>query len=523
MAFIVRRLCRIRHTVAMPALLALLALSWAAGLHPVTVLSASEAMTARTPGPLPAVAITRHQIEQYDETLKFEARAGAITLAEDRGEERAEIGFVAYLLNDEMDEGEGARGAARPVTFAVNGGPGAASAYLHIGALGPWRLPMSGEAISPSQGIALEDNAETWLDFTDLVFVDPVGTGFSRLVENDQDRREEFLSVEGDIAALADFILDWLVLHGRVDSPVYFVGESYGGFRGPLLAERLQSENGIALSGMTLVSPVLDFGWRDSSAYAPLSHVSLLPSLAAAAAARERDGAVSRDDLAAVEAYATGEFLADMLRGLGDDEAVARLIENVAHHTGLDEALVARFKGRIDMRTFVREIERENGRIASLYDAGVTADHPAPEAAFARASDPVLDALTPPLTRAMLGLYREKLAWMPQRRYVLLNDDVNRAWNWGGGRGQPEALGALRRVMALDEFFDVLVVHGLTDLVTPYFETALLLRQLRPFTGEERLRLRTYGGGHMFYDRETSRRAFREDAKRLYRVPEAAR
>ena len=123
MAFIVRRLCRIRHTVAMPALLALLALSWAAGLHPVTVLSASEAMTARTPGPLPAVAITRHQIEQYDETLKFEARAGAITLAEDRGEERAEIGFVAYLLNDEMDEGEGARGAARPVTFAVNGGP----------------------------------------------------------------------------------------------------------------------------------------------------------------------------------------------------------------------------------------------------------------------------------------------------------------------------------------------------------------------------------------------------------------
>ncbi len=521
MEFIVSRLCRTRHAVVIPVVLALLALSLPAGLHPVTALSASEAMTARAPGRLPAASITGHQIEQYGETLEFEAHAGALTLADDRGEERAEIGFVAYLRKEAADEGEGTHGATRPVTFAVNGGPGAASAYLHIGVLGPWRLPMGTDTISPSQGVARVENAETWLDFTDLVFVDPVGTGFSRLVENEQERRDEFLSVEGDIAALADFILDWLVLHERVDSPVYFIGESYGGFRGPLLAERLQNENGIALSGMTLLSPVLDFGWRDSSAYAPLSQVSLLPSLAAAA--RERDGAVSRSGLADVEAYATGEFLTDMLRGLADDEAVARLVENVAHYTGLDRAVVERHQGRIDMQIFVREIEREGGRIASFYDAGVTADHPAPEAAFARASDPVLDAMTPPLTRAMLGLYREKLGWVPQRRYILLNNGVNRAWNWGRGRGQPEALSALRRVMALDAHFDVLVVHGLSDLVTPYFETALLLRQIRPFTGEERVRLRTYGGGHMFYNRETSRRAFREDAKRLYRAPEAVR
>ncbi|MGY6570267.1 MAG: S10 family peptidase [Salinarimonas sp.] len=483
--------------------------------------SAEEAasLAARAEGRLPPPSVTRHDITLGDgETLHFEARAGAVMLAGDRGEARAEIGFVAYsrvAANDAPVDTQ------RPITFAVNGGPGAASAYLHIGVLGPWRLPMGNETISPSQNVALVENAETWLTFTDLVFVDPVGTGFSRLAENDQERRDEFLSVEGDIAALADFILDWLVLHERVGSPVYFIGESYGGFRGPLLAERLQNENGIALSGMTLLSPVLDFGWRDASAYAPLSQVSLLPSLAAAA--REGDGAVLRSDLADVEAYAAGEFLTDLLRGLGDDEAVARLVENVTRFTGLDEAVVEGHQGRIDMQIFVREIERGRGRIASFYDARVTADHPAPEAAFARALDPVLDAMTPPLTRAMLGLYREKFAWMPQRRYILLNNGVNRAWSWGRGRGLPEAISALRRVLALDENLDVLVVHGLTDLVTPYFETALLLRQIRPFTGEDRVRLRTYGGGHMFYNRETSRRAFLDDAMRLYRVEGAAR
>ena len=169
------------------------------------------------------------------------------------------------------------------MSFVVNGGPGAASAYLDIGVLGPWILPMDDRTIVPSQPAVPVANPDTWLDFTDLVFIDPVGTGFSRLVEPDDARRGRFLSVDGDVEALADAIRRWLVENGRTASPKFFVGESYGGFRGPLVAEHLQTEEGIGLSGLVLVSPVLDFGWWRQPGYAPLPKVSLLPSLAAAA------------------------------------------------------------------------------------------------------------------------------------------------------------------------------------------------------------------------------------------------
>ena len=459
---------------------------------------------------LPATSVTRHSIDTDEGQLHFTARAGALTLRTDRGEARADIAYVAYMRSD----AEGEADTARPVTFAVNGGPGAASAYLHIGVLGPWRLPMGSETISPSQDVALVDNAETWLAFTDLVFVDPVGTGFSRLAENDRGSREEFLSVDGDIEALADFIADWLRQRGRVASPVYFIGESYGGFRGPLLADEMQSETGIALSGMTLVSPVLDFGWREQPAHAPLPRVALLPSLAAAA--MERDGGIDMERLRAAEDYAEGAFLADLLRGPGDAAAVARIVENVSDLTGLDPDFVSRHGGRLDVQVFAREFARDDQRIASIYDTGVTSDDPFPQAAFSRASEPVLDAMTAPLTRAMLDLYATRLDWLPKRRYILLNNGVNRAWDFGSGRRQPEALTALARSMALDPAFDVLVVHGLTDLVTPYFETHLVLRQLRPFGPGERLREAQYPGGHMFYNRDDSRAAFRADGRWLY-------
>jgi carboxypeptidase C (cathepsin A) len=456
---------------------------------------------------LPAASTTRHSLDLGDRVIDFSATAGALTLTSGAGRAEADIGFVGYLL-DGPAEGD------RPVTFAVNGGPGAASAYLHLGVLGPWRLPVGVESIVPSQPVGLVPNAETWLDFTDLVFIDPVGTGFSRLVEPDDRLRNRYLSVEGDIEALADAVYRWLAQNGRMVSPKYFVGESYGGFRGPLLAEKLLREYGLALNGLTLLSPVLDFGWRDGGPHHPLPRVSLLPSLAAAA--METVGALDEAALTEVEAYAAGDFLADLLRGLGDEAAVARLTARLAEITGLSPEVVGRFAGRLEMQDFVREIGREDGRVASLYDTGVMALDPTPERSFSRALDPVLDALTAPLTSAALAHYGAALEWLPERRYQLLNRGVSRAWRWGEGRGQPEAVSDLRRVMALDPGFRVLVAHGYTDLVTPYFESALILRQIPDFGPGERLRQATYPGGHMFYTRDDSRRAFWDDARWLY-------
>ncbi len=358
------------------------------------------------------------------------------------------------------------------MTFAINGGPGAASAYLDIGVLGPWRLPMGPEKIVPSQPAELVPNADTWLDFTDLVFIDPVGTGFSRLVNPDDTLRDRYLSVDGDVSAIADFIRRWLVVNGRTGSPKYFVGESYGGFRGPLVAEALQTDDGIALNGMTLLSPVLDFGWWQQPGYAPIPKVSLLPSLAAVA--MEENGTLSPEALRAAEDYASNEFVADLLRGVRDPAAVSRIVDRVTALTGLDRKTVERAAGRIDARGFAREILRDDGRLVSVYDPSVTIADPSPEDGRGRGVDPALDAMTAPLTSAMLGLYRDTLEWVPDRQYILLNREVSRAWDWGGDSKQPEAVGPLRRVLSLDSSFRLLVAHGYTDLVTPYFASTLI-------------------------------------------------
>ena len=173
------------------------------------------------------------------------------------------------------------------MTFAVNGGPGAGSAWLQLGALGPWRLPMQG--LAPSSPPALVDNDDTWLDFTDLVFIDPPGTGYSRLVAAGDEARRRFWSVDGDIDALAGVIRRWLVANGRLGSPKFIVGESYGGFRGPRLAKALATEQGVGVSGMILVSPVLDFAPLSGGPAEPLSLLTRLPSYAAAF--REQQGA----------------------------------------------------------------------------------------------------------------------------------------------------------------------------------------------------------------------------------------
>ena len=458
---------------------------------------------AQAPAPaerLPAARTTQHTLSVGDRLLAFAATAGAITLKDRQGREEADIAFVAYAL-DATDRN------SRPVTFVVNGGPGASSAYLQIGALGPWLLPMAAARVVPSQSVALVANPDTWLDFTDLVFIDPVGTGFSRLVDPDDALRDRYLSIGGDVDALSDFILRWLTENDRIRSPKYFVGESYGAFRGPLVAENLQTERGVALDGLVLLSPVLDFGWWQQPDYAPLPMVSLLPSLAATR--MEATGSFSEAGLRAVEEYAAGDYLTDLLRGVEDQAAVARIVDRVTAITGLDRQVVARAEGRIDSSGFAREIRRDERRRTSVYDATVSAASP-------RGPDPVLDAMTAPLTSAMLAFYRNSLEWLPDRRYVLLSRDVSRSWDWESGRGQPEVVSALEHILSLDPELRLLVAHGYTDLVTPYFGSTLILRQLDLAGADDRVRQKTYRGGHMFYLRDASRRAFREDALALY-------
>ncbi|MBA1156653.1 S10 family peptidase [Microvirga mediterraneensis] len=462
---------------------------------------------ARNAQALPPESVTRHSLQLPGRALSFTATAGHLTLTDQQGAPQAEIGFVAYTRDD-------ADPATRPVTFAVNGGPGASSAYLHLLAIGPWLLPMDGTTISPSAPTALVPNAETWLDFTDLVFIDPPGTGYSRVVGGDQ-VRDRMYSVQGDIDALAAVVMRWLKEKNRLTSPKFFVGESYGGFRGPLLAQKLQSDQGIGFSGLVLVSPVFDFDWLEQGhAGAPWTNAALLPSLAAARLAR--NGTVSRDALKDAETYASGEYLVDLMRGLQDKDAVERISRRVAEFSGLDPELTRRLAGRIDMRTIQRELRRGSSEVVSAYDTNVAGADPNPTSQSSRFEDPVLDAMTAPLTSAIIHHLTGTLNYKAEGRYNLLNGSVTGAWRWGGGRSGPENLDELRQALSLDGKLRVLVAHGFTDLVTPYYASQLLLNQLPELGPAKRVALSVYDGGHMFYSREASRQAFRSDVQRLF-------
>jgi carboxypeptidase C (cathepsin A) len=453
---------------------------------------------------LPGDSTTKHTLSLPGRTLTFTATAGSIRLFDEKGEPQADIAYTAYQL-------DGADPASRPVTFLFNGGPGAASAYLQLGAAGPWRLAINGDAGIPSAPPELQPNAETWLDFSDLVFIDPVSTGYSRFVATGEDVRKRFFSIDGDVNSIALTMRRWLEKTGRLLSPKYVAGESYGGIRGPKIVRNLQLQQGVGVKGLILVSPLLDF--REFSGSSLLQYVVSLPSMAAVA--REAKGGVTRAEMADVEVYARGDFLADLVRGEADTEATMRLADKVAGLTGIDRAVSRRLAGRFGVMEFRREYDRKNGQVAGRYDGSVMGIDPYPDSSSFHFNDPSGEPLLAPLTSAAVDLTTRKLNWRPDGSYRLLNGDVERAWDFGRGINPPQSTSELREILALDPKLKVLVAHGLFDLATPYFGSKILLDQLPPYATPARVKLVVYPGGHMFYSREPSRRAFRAEAEAM--------
>lgn len=472
------------------------------------LLAGPPALAADTPAPagggggilalLPEDAATRHQVAVAGRTLDYTARAGTIALRDGEGRVTAAVFHVAYTLEP--------ADPARPVTFVFNGGPGAAAAYLHLGALGPRVLATGpdGRFLPPPE--RLVDNPDTWLAFTDLVFVDPPGTGYSRAA--DPDKEADFWSTDRDAAAMTAFVRLWLARADRTAAPVYLAGESYGGYRAALLARRLQEDAGVAPSGVVLISPALEFSRVLPDSFDPLAPALLLPSLAAVHL--EADGVRGAEALAgrlgAVEAYALGPYLTAQAAGLatGGRQTSAR----VADLTGLAPALVARHFGRIDAGTFAREARRDEGLALSVYDGTLAVADVAPAAAGLQSPDPVLDRSVPALTAAFVDYVRGPLAYRTDLTYRLLDREVSRRWDYRSGRqGYAGVLDDLQQARALQPQLSVLIVHGYTDLVTPYFATRWLVGQLPDLPGTAPIRLMTTEGGHMMYLRADARHA----------------
>jgi carboxypeptidase C (cathepsin A) len=454
---------------------------------------------------LPPDSTTKQTVDLPGRSLSFTATAGSVRLFDDKGEPQADIAYTSYQL-------DGADRATRPVTFLFNGGPGAASAYLQLGNNGPWRLAINADSVTPSAAPDLQPNAETWLDFTDLVYIDPVGTGYSRFVATGDDVRKRFFSVDGDAASVAVAIRRWLEKHDRLLSPKYVAGESYGGIRGPKVVRNLQREQGIGVKGLILMSPVLDF--REFTGSSLLQYVASLPSYVAVA--REGKGkAIARADLADVEKYASGDFLLDLIKGEADTEATNRLADRVASLTGIDQAVSRRLSGRFDVIEFRREFDRRNGRITGRYDASVSGPDPFPDSSFLLFSDPSGEGVAPPISSAAVDLTTRKLNWRPDGSYMLGNASVERSWDFGHGINPAQSISDLRQALAIDPKMKLLIAHGLFDLATPYYGSKIVLDQLPAYAGPQRVKLVVYPGGHMFYSRDASRQAFRSEVEAL--------
>jgi len=479
---------------------------------------------------------TSHTLPLPDRPLSYTALAAWQPLF-DRDKPVADMFHVAYLAND-------TNSPHRPLTFIFNGGPGAASAYLHMGALGPKRIQFGLQGTLPKPPVRMVDNLESWLSFTDLVFIDPIGTGFSRSIpaepEKTDDKAEkpkpsqeappkeaEFWQVDRDLNALGEFIQRFLSRHNRWLSPIFIAGESYGGFRVAKLARKLQQDFGIGLSGAILISPALEFSFFYGNDYNLSAWVTAIPSYAASAAHhnRARWAEVSGDlaaHLTATEQFARKTLIP--LLALGDAapaEERQPLYQQLADLIGLPSDLVSKHSGRISLDLFARELLRDRQRIVGLYDASLTAIDPFPDRLLYEGTDPTLDGIDRLFTGAINSHLRDTLKVETDLVYNLLNFETFKAWKFDTkGELQQGFLGAvddLRIGMTLNPYLQVYITHGLFDLVTPYFASNHLvdLMKLDPEI-RSNLTLKHYPGGHMFYTWDTSRQQWFSEMQQFF-------
>jgi len=455
--------------------------------------------------PLPADAHADQTMELNGKPLHYTVTVGALPTRDNDGKVAGQVVVTAYTM----------AGNDRPVTFAFNGGPGASSVYLNFGAIGPRHLEGAGnEGDSPSDPIALKDNQGTWLDFTDLVFVDPIGTGFSRASVPEAEAKKLFYSTTPDIQYLSRIVYDWLLKNNRLGSRKYLIGESYGGFRGPRIAHYLQSQLGVALNGIVLVSPYLNPGQDEFEDLSPVPWMMTLPSITAAHFEREKK--LSAESMAQVIDYTRTVYATTLLKGHSDPEAEKKMIEHVTELTGLDANFVKYSGGRIDTGAYLREVHREEGKLGSVYDSNVTAFDPFPYAPEQRANDPILASIIAPMTTAMVDFVTRTVGWKVDARYNALSYDVGREWDRSGNDMRSGSVPQLRSAVSADPKLRVLIVHGWNDLSCPFMGSVLTVDQIPMMGDTTRVAVKEYPGGHMFYTREASRIELRKDAMEMY-------
>jgi carboxypeptidase C (cathepsin A) len=453
---------------------------------------------------LPGDALSEHAIALPTGKLEYKATAGTLALIDQTGERKAEVFYTAYVA--------GGADPQRPVTFVFNGGPGAASAFLHLGLVGP-RLVDFGPQGRDGAAARLRDNPETWLAFTDLVLIDPVGTGWSRAPKPDD--ANGFYSVRRDAESIAKVIALYLAKNGRTASPKYLLGESYGGFRAVKVAKSLQHDQGIVVSGLVMVSPLLDAGFLFGSSRYALGAALQLPSLIATEL--ERRHAFTAAALAEGEHFAMTEYLTTLAGPPPTGDKADAFYRRLAQLSGLPVETVAKTRGFI-RDVYLKDLRGGQDQVVSRYDASFAMPDPYPEAYSPHGPDPILDGFVRALGGAFVGYARDELGFKTDMTYTLLSSDANHKWGWqeGGGWSPPSVQDDMRDLLAVDPSLRILIAHGVSDMVVPYAVSRYVIDHLPQIGAPGRVELKLYRAGHMFYLDDTARRAFTSEASPFY-------
>jgi len=450
--------------------------------------------------------VTKHSATIGGEEVRYEVTAGRIPLKNELEEIEAQVFFMAYRRTD-VD-------GPRPLLFTFNGGPGSPSVWLHLGMLGPKRIPMEPGVQLPPPPYRLVENENSWLDVADIVFIDPVGTGYSR--SHTKEIGEKYWGLQGDIESVAEFIRLYLTRYDRWGSPLYLVGESYGTMRSAGIAGHLV-DRGIAFNGLVLVSSILN--WQTARFFKgnDLPYVLFLPTYAATAYFHGRvKRAIGRAGLqtflSEVERFAAGEYWSALAKGdrLAPRERQA-VIAKLQRFTGLSTEYLELRNLRINIHGFCKELLRDKrrtvGRIDSRFtgiDDNAVAENPE--------HDPSITALMPPYNSAFMQYVRQELGYKTDIEYQIFGG-IKSPWSWGNAaEGMPDTSEALRKAMSKNPHMKIFIASGYYDLATPYFATEYTLGHMGLDAAvRSNVETQYYDAGHMMYIHEPALARLKSD------------
>jgi carboxypeptidase C (cathepsin A) len=457
------------------------------------------------PEPEDKLVETHHSVTINGRLLNYTATAGSIVLKEEVDKEgerpRATLFFVAYTKDDEANVGQ------RPLTFAFNGGPGSSSVWLHLGLLGPRRIDLGEEGHLPPPPYAVENNAHSLLDATDLVFIDPVSTGFSRAAPGEE--AKQFHDFQKDIESVGEFIRLYTSRYGRWSSPKFLIGESYGTTRSGGLSGYLQERHGLYLNGVMLVSSILNFQTAYFHPGNDLPYILFLPTYAATAWYHRRLEADLQADLRAtlaeVEQFALGDYTLALMQGDELPAATeAQIVAKLARYTGLTADYVRATNLRINIHRFVKELLRDQRRTVGRLDSRFTGiDRDA--AGERNEYDPSYAAIQGPYTAALNDYVRRELQFESDLPYEILTGKVH-PWRFEQHQNAyVDVAETLRKAMSMNPYLKVFVANGYYDLATPYLATRYTFAHLGLDPSlRANVSMAYYEAGHMMYIQRAS-------------------